>query len=262
MESNSFVHEVYRRMQGRYLEETLPLNFEEISQSERVKQAVNDYRSLLPHDKDAPILDVGFGTGWFLAACVLLGYTNLYGAEFGFQGDSHLLSWPNKIRRIDQIHLNIGTYLEDKREKFDFIHMSHVIEHVPKHSLFYITDALYWALKTNGTLMLRCPNMEGPSALTAHFITLGHEYGFTTSNLRSLLELSNFDDINFKIFYAYAPTQQQKIGNVLRKFLSKIRSVKHRIHHGEYLDEVRLGVELIVSSKKNSRPPLFNKMYI
>ena len=108
MESNAFIHEVYRRMQGRYVENSSRPNFEEIKLTQSVKKAVDDYKALLPQDKDSKILDIGFGTGWFLAACIQLGYTNLYGAEFGFQGDSNLLSWSNQIRGVDQIHSNIG----------------------------------------------------------------------------------------------------------------------------------------------------------
>ena len=262
MEPNEFIHEVYRRMQERYGNASHHTEFEEVKTWENTERAVNDYRRLLPANKDAAILDIGFGTGWFLAACIQLGYTNLHGAEFGPQGASKLPSWSNHIRKIDQIQSNIGDYLSDKKESYDFIHMSHVIEHIPKHSLFYISDSLYWALKSSGTLLLRCPNMEGPTALTSHFVTLGHEYGFTSDNLESLLELSNFDNVEFKVFPIHSPTKRQIAGMLLRKLLGNIRSFSYRVYSGEYLDEYRRGIELIVTAKKTGmRPSLFDKKY-
>jgi hypothetical protein len=36
-----------------------------------------------PLIKDAAIVGIGFGGGWFIAACLKLGYTNISGAEFG-----------------------------------------------------------------------------------------------------------------------------------------------------------------------------------
>jgi 2-polyprenyl-3-methyl-5-hydroxy-6-metoxy-1,4-benzoquinol methylase len=38
--------------------------------------------------------------------------------------------------------------------------MSHVIEHIPKYSLLWVVDALYYALQPGGILMLRTPNMR------------------------------------------------------------------------------------------------------
>jgi len=56
---------------------------------------------------------------------------------------------------LHEIRDNIGEFLSGQQEQYDFIHMSHVIEHVPKYSLLWVVDALYLALKRGGTLFLR-----------------------------------------------------------------------------------------------------------
>jgi hypothetical protein len=40
-----------------------------------------------------------------------------------------------------KIESEIGEFLSHHSGKYDFIHMSHVIEHIPKYSLFWIVDA-------------------------------------------------------------------------------------------------------------------------
>ena len=77
MDPHTFVGEVYRRMSLRGAEAAaLPPT------PERVEEVASEYRSYLPHGKSAAILDIGFGDGWFIAACLKLGYVNISGAEF------------------------------------------------------------------------------------------------------------------------------------------------------------------------------------
>jgi 2-polyprenyl-3-methyl-5-hydroxy-6-metoxy-1,4-benzoquinol methylase len=149
-------------------------SFAEIQNDSRVLRAVSEHGSLLPMHKNAAILDIGFGGGWFIAACVKLGYTNISGADLGIA---------NKSQRPEQ---------------YDFIHMSHVIEHIPKYSLLWLVDAIFRALKKDGVLLLRTPNMEGPTPNSSLYVTFAHEYGFAGSNLKSLLDICGFDNITFQ----------------------------------------------------------------
>jgi len=74
-----------RRMSLRHAAHTAECpkpTFAEIQNDSQVLPSVNQYAVLLPSDKNSAILDIGFGGGWFLAACLKLGYTNLSGAEF------------------------------------------------------------------------------------------------------------------------------------------------------------------------------------
>jgi len=80
MEPHAFVAEVYRRMSLRHRSEQRQPSWEDVKNEPRVLQAASEVCSLLPANKSAAILDIGFGRGWFLAACLKLGYTNLAGA--------------------------------------------------------------------------------------------------------------------------------------------------------------------------------------
>jgi 2-polyprenyl-3-methyl-5-hydroxy-6-metoxy-1,4-benzoquinol methylase len=150
MDSHAFIAEVYRRMSLRHAAEKRRPKWSETETDGTVMEATEQYAPYLPPDKVARILDIGFGGGWFLAACLKLDYRNLSGADFSIANKNYVRDWaPDRIT-LHEIHDNIGEFLSDKKEQYDFIHMSHVIEHVPKYALFWIVDALYWALKPGG----------------------------------------------------------------------------------------------------------------
>jgi 2-polyprenyl-3-methyl-5-hydroxy-6-metoxy-1,4-benzoquinol methylase len=170
----------------------------------QVLQAAHELRDLLPQDKNAAILDVGFGRGWFLAACLKLGYEDLSGADFGIAHKSYIRTWSERPIQLHEIEDNIGNFLSDREEQYDFIHLSHVIEHIPKYSLLWVVDALYRALRPGGVLMLRTPNMEGPCANSSLYVTL---FTSTGSAVQTWSRCSIFVDLTI-----YAFTGRQSSG--------------------------------------------------
>jgi 2-polyprenyl-3-methyl-5-hydroxy-6-metoxy-1,4-benzoquinol methylase len=259
LDPNAFIAEVYRRMAERYASEKPRPNWSEAENDAMVRAAAYQYAPYLPKDKTARILDIGFGEGWFLAACLKLGYKNLCGAEFEIAQKTFIRDWaPDRIT-LYEIQGDIGEFLGDKKEQYDFIHLSHVIEHLPKYSLLWTVDALYWALKHGGTILLRTPNMEGPCANSCLFVTLAHEYGFAGANLMSLFEICGFDELRFVNFPDYAPTLKQRMGNLLRWPILKQNEFRHRlfgVNRGK-----QFGSELIMTAKRGDWPPYFDRRY-
>ena len=259
MDPNEFVAEVYRRMAARNAGAKLRPKWSEIERNSTVLEATHQYAPHLPGDKNARILDIGFGGGWFLAACLKLGYCNLSGADFGLANKRYIREWaPDRIT-LYEIHNNIGEFLKDKREQYHFIHMSHVIEHIPKHSLLWVVDSLYWALKRGGSILLRTPNMEGPCANSSLYVTLAHEYGFAGSNLVSLLDVCGFDEVRLVDLPRYAPTLKQKLGNILRWPIIEHSRIRHRLFGVNVGGQ--FGSELVVTGKRGDWPPFFDERY-
>ncbi len=81
----------------------------------RVLQAAHELSDLLPGDKQAAILDVGFGAGWFLAACLRLGYRNLSGADFGIANKAYVKAWAPDAITLSEIQSDIGGFLVTNR---------------------------------------------------------------------------------------------------------------------------------------------------
>jgi 2-polyprenyl-3-methyl-5-hydroxy-6-metoxy-1,4-benzoquinol methylase len=259
MEPHAFVAEVYRRMSLRHAHDAAPKSLPEMLKDARVLQAEREYVHLLPPERSAAILDIGFGGGWFLAACIKLGYTNLSGADFGVAYKAHIRNWSPAIAAVEEIESNVGDFLASRRESYDFIHMSHVIEHIPKYSLLYVGDALYWSLKPGGTLLLRTPNMEGPCSNSSLYVTLAHEYGFAGSNLRSLLDICGFDDIRFHSPATYYRSAKQRAGELMRWPILKWNAARHRLFGVNFGGQ--FGPELVVSARRGSQEPLFDARY-
>lgn len=259
MEPNAFVAEVYRRMSLRHAAKRPKPSFSEIQNDPRVLLAADEYSSLLPGDKKSAILDIGFGGGWFLGACLKLDYTNLFGADFGIENKGYVADWRKGAITLYEIENDIGTFLGQHPEQYDFIHMSHVIEHIPKYSLLWSADALYQALKPGGILLLRTPNMEGPTPNSSLYVTLAHEYGFCGSNLESLLDICCFDNIQFHDAALSHPTVRQRVGACLRWPWLKENRVRHRLFGVNVGGQ--FGTELIVSARRGDLPPLFSTKY-
>lgn len=250
MDPHAFVAEVYRRMALRTAKTVrVPPT------RQRIAEVAAEYHNFLPTNKDAAILDIGFGDGWFMAACLSLGYTNISGAEFAPENKPYLKEWDVTLYKIES---EIGEFLASHPAEFDFIHLSHVIEHIPKYSLLWIVDALYQALKIGGTLFLRTPNMEGPCANSSYYVTLSHEYGFAGSNLKSLLSICGFDEIC--LHGSPSPRGlRQRFGEVLRwPFLqqSRFRNRLFGVNEGQIF-----GAELIATARRGNFPPLFDRKY-
>ena len=262
MKPDYFIKEVYRRMnlrsQNKGSKKWWWYNLDNFLNQESALLAEKQYLTVLPKDKNAKILDIGFGSGWFIAACIRLGYTNIYGADFFAQEKSKkVVDSCDAIREVFDIKENIGDFLLKIDQKFDYIHMSHVIEHIPKYSLLYSVDAIYKSLEEEGVLLLRTPNMEGPAANSSLFVTLTHEYGFSDSNLHSLLHITGFNEICFHNLKA--TTIKQFIGKCIKQpflFYLKIQNRLFGVNHfGNY------GAELIVTARKKDYPGFFNEKF-
>jgi len=259
MEPHAFIAEVYRRMSLRQPADREVPDWEEVRKDPTVMRVIEEVRPLLPSDKNSVILDIGFGNGWFIAACISLRYTSISGADFGIANKKHVQQWSTSVVGLHEIRSNIGEFLADKQEQFDFIHLSHVLEHIPKYSLLYVVDALYAALTRGGTVLLRVPNMEGPCANSSYYVTLAHEYGFTGSNLFSLLSICNFNDIRFHQLSESKRSPKQLAGRLLRWPILKWNAARHRLFGVNYGGQ--FGTELVVTAKRGDLPALFDPRY-
>ena len=259
MDPHAYVAELYRRMSLRAPAASVAVSWPNMVSHAGVLDSEYNYAPLLPSSREAPILDIGFGGGWFLAACIKLGYTNLFGAEFGIEARQYVKEWSPSVKALLNIDTNIGDFLAGWKESFEVIHLSHVIEHIPKYSLLYIVDSLFWALKPGGRLVLRTPNMEGPCANSAYYVTMAHEYGFTGSNLTSLLSMCGFEDIRFHEFRQCRPNIKQRLGRAIRTPIIKWNAAKHRLFGVNWGGQ--FGSELVMSAGRGNLPPLFDEKY-
>jgi 2-polyprenyl-3-methyl-5-hydroxy-6-metoxy-1,4-benzoquinol methylase len=252
MKPEEFNVELYRRMSLR----TGAVGGGQPPADSIIQETAFEYKPFLPSRKDAAILDVGYGDGLFLAACMRLGYTNISGAELAPERKAYMKDWDVKLYSIET---EIGEFLGRHPNEYDFICMSHVIEHVPKYSLLWVMDALYQSLKKGGILFLRTPNMDGPCPNSSFYVTLSHEYGFTISNLTSLLSISGFDEIRFHALAGGSRSLKQRLAAVLRWPYVQEKRLRHRLFGAG--GDSQFGTELVATAKRGDFPPMFSEKY-
>ena len=252
---DEFIAEVYRRMAARSGSVATPISVAAFNANAVDAGQVGFYRDHLPRDRAARIVDIGCGQGEFLSVCNALGYRDITALDFTATRKlaEIVARYPN-IRAVD-FKGSIAQHFAASDESYDVIHLSHVIEHIPKYELLQHIDVLYKALNRGGMLIVRTPNMEGPFALSSYYVTLSHEYGFCASNLHSLLDMCGFDDIRFHS--ATRPVSiKQKIGVLFRKPFLAYQRLKSRLFGVSYGNE--FGGELVATAVRGDWPPYFS----
>jgi len=185
-----------------------------------------NYRDRLPPELDAAILDVGCGSGHFLAACVKWGYKNLAAMDYIVHVEQ-FRHWG--IQEYYTVTKNLPASLGKLKGRFDVIHAAHLIEHIPKHDLIENVDAMFYALRPGGRLIIETPNMLSPPAMASLFVTLGHEYGFSQHNLCSLLNLCGFRDERAEAARLPVLSLKAMAGELFRNLILLATSLKYRL---------------------------------
>jgi len=254
LEADKFLKELYIRLDElnpAYNKGSISVN--QFIEDKFVEQYIDQYKRILPSDKSAKILDIGVGSGWFSSICYALGYQNIELADFGCKEKfTDVKNGLDQIRNVHDVETSIKELLqkEEFHNKYDFIHMSHVLEHIPKYDLISTMDSLNKALSDQGTIFIRVPNLLGPIPFNYRYCTAGHEYGFVPSNLKQMLLVSYFQDIQFHEFDDPVNGLIQIVGSLIRKLYLFHAKIKYRIFEGEMPQCVK--PELIISGKKTN----------
>jgi 2-polyprenyl-3-methyl-5-hydroxy-6-metoxy-1,4-benzoquinol methylase len=150
-----------------------------------------NYLKWLPVDKEARILVVSCGPGYFVHLLTQEGYRNVLGID----------SDPGKIRHAAEKNLNCVTerafpFLERNQDPYDVIIGEQEINHLTKDEILVFLDLCRRNLSETGTLILHSLNganpITGAEALAQNF---DHYNTFTESSLRQILEYKSFRDI-------------------------------------------------------------------
>ena len=198
---------------------------------DRVYQVVRNYTlkkklQLINQQKNSlkKILDVGCGTGDFLAICKKNGWTTL-GIE------------PNKKARNISLTKNlvIKEKLDDvQNEKFDIITLWHVLEHVQNLSEYI--NQLKELLTDNGTLIIAVPNFKSYDAMYykqhwAAFDVPRHLWHFSKNSIQKIFKEYNIELIKtipmkFDSYYVSLLSEKYKNGkmNPLKAFFIGFKS--------------------------------------
>jgi len=208
-----------------------------------MEKQIREIKKYTPQGK---ILDVGCGSGWFLKVSIENGYE-----AFGTEVSKRLCDYV-KTQGINIFH----GFLEEARfdaKLFDFIHLRHVIEHLPN------PDAVFKEakriLKDDGLVFVQSPNTEilNTNILLHANKFLGggklreasipdppyHLYGFSLKNITSLLQRTGFRIVKsfiikgyHKIYWAYDPEWDTISNTKVPIYRRTLSAIKHSLIKG------------------------------
>lgn len=150
-----------------------------------------NYLQHLPEDKDASILVVSCGPGYFVNLLTGEGYKNVLGID----------SDPEKVQYAQEKSLNCQVehalpFLQNKVEQYDVIFCEQEINHLTKDEILMFLNLCSTSLKENGTLIVHSLNganpITGAEALAQNY---DHYNTFTDYSLRQILRYCGFKNI-------------------------------------------------------------------
>jgi 2-polyprenyl-3-methyl-5-hydroxy-6-metoxy-1,4-benzoquinol methylase len=151
-----------------------------------------EYGNYLPPDKECPILDLGCGTGEFIAYLKARGHRKISGIDAS--GEMVEFCRRSGISHVEAVS-DTADYLLRNAGSFALVVMNDVIEHLPKRDTLKILTAVKASLKEGGTLLLRTGNFSTLGGMYLRYKDFTHEIGYTESSLEQVLALAGFVDI-------------------------------------------------------------------
>ncbi len=146
----------------------------------------------LPADKNARILDIGCGFAQMLFALKKLGYNSLHGIDVS----SDAVAFCQKNGLDVTLVSGVDAYLAAEEEKYDFIIMSHVLEHIPKeNAISTLAHIRRHILKDGGQFLVMVPNAQSHTGVYWMYEDFTHYTLFTAGSLMYVLRAAGFKNI-------------------------------------------------------------------
>ncbi|OHD13518.1 MAG: hypothetical protein A2086_12725 [Spirochaetes bacterium GWD1_27_9] len=183
-----------------------------------VKKTLNDFNILNILPKNAKILEIGSATGLFLK------YMNENGFDsVGVELCKESCEYGRKNFGVNLLNCR----LEDayfNQNYFDFIHFSHLIEHLNNPTDFI--KFIYKLTKPNGFVMITTPNSSG--LFSKYYeenwrcIVDDHLFLFNKKNLKKLFTDNNFEIIGIKTWGSIPAGKSKLLKKIFDWFVKKV----------------------------------------
>ena len=142
-------------------------------------------------DKNKLILDFGCGFGQLLGALLEDGYNNVSGYDIEPDAITHCQKSGFTMLGVTQ------NALETISSKYDFIIVSHVLEHIPKPEIIPQLKKLRSMLAPRGELYIAVPNAQSNTGAYWAYEDFTHHTLFTAGSLFFVLKQAGFNNLQF-----------------------------------------------------------------
>lgn len=175
-----------------------------------------NFGPVLPKSKNAKILEIGFGTGFFLKYLVKNGYTNVKGIELSAEETDYVRV--NVYSEVEAVETTEG-YLAEHLKEYDFIVMLDVLEHIPKTDTINFLRCIHASLADGGQLLVRVPNGSNPLNIQMFVCDFTHEFIYSTESLRQVNSLARFSKSEVRPFKEEGMSTHGRITNVTQPIM-------------------------------------------
>jgi SAM-dependent methyltransferase len=139
-------------------------------------------------------LDIGCGVGQFLYYLDSIGIGNLDGIDYDAEMAGHA---SKMVPRARIEHADAWRFLESRTNRYDFVVMNDVIEHLPHGDVVPVLTSIRHALKPCGFLLVKTPNMANPLSQNARYKDFTHLGGFTETSLQQVFHQAGFRRVEY-----------------------------------------------------------------
>jgi SAM-dependent methyltransferase len=179
-------------------------------------------------DRDAPILEIGCGSGGLLAYLGRRGFSHALGVDISQE--------QVELARLRGVHAELADafdYLALQHESFDALLVVDVFEHFSKPELFDLAPRLAAALRPGGRLIVQTANGAGLFPRQVIYGDLTHLTIFTPESLGQFLRTIGFVDLTF---YETGPIPirvRGKVDTVLWAVIKRVANTIRSIETGK-----------------------------
>jgi SAM-dependent methyltransferase len=149
------------------------------------------FADLMPAlDRDAPVIDVGCGTGHLVHALRIQGFRDVRGIDASRDQIGAAARRGLPVRQVDDtVH-----WLRQHCGTFGTVFALDLVEHIPGADQLAFLQAIREALRPGGRLICTVPNANAAFAARMRYIDWTHRMSFTEVSLDFLLHAAGFTD--------------------------------------------------------------------
>ncbi len=182
-------------------------------------------------DKDSNILELGCGNGSFLYSLLNHGFTHVKGVDCSPE-QIHIA----KTRSLPAELGDVFECLENSQGEYDCIIAIDFFEHFTLEELSKLFPLVRKALKPNGMIIIRLPNVAGFMGGNIAYGDITHKLALTPNSLMQILKNEQFEDLHFKEAFPKPNTLQRKVRWVLWQIIKNILRFAKKIESGSSID--------------------------
>jgi len=169
-------------------------NFRQVTPDHYADYTLQPYLAeLFGNNTELNILDFGCGFGQVLRALRNQGFKHADGLDI----EPEALSYCRDQGLSCFDGAEDGEFYENHKGAYDYIILSHVLEHFPKEAMITQLQKIKTLLKAGGGLIVAVPNAQSNTGSYWRYEDFTHHYLFTSGSLYFVLRAAGFDEVRF-----------------------------------------------------------------